>query len=226
MAGYGVSLVEITAPPGKLDELFKQFTEHPMGLAYTASQPGFLNLDVGIDREKNSVVFFEKWVKKEDWVTYAKTRGVKNDGNATWTAISTPLTAGARAAPLDCLKNYKGTATKGASWGIALVEVPAKEGKLDDLYKAFTEHPMGLEYTSKQPGFLNLDVALDKKANSIIFFETWVKKEDWVAYSASRRVDNEGNKAWGQIMGPLVAGPPRAAPMDCAKNFPGPAAKM
>lgn len=226
MAGYGVSLVEITAKEGKLDELVKAFNEHTMGLLYTSKQPGFLNLDVGIDREKNSAVFFEKWVKKEDWVTYAKTRGVDNADNKTWSALSDPLTGGARAAPLDCLKNYKGTAVQGATYGIALVEVPAQEGKLDDLYKAFTEHPMGLAYTAKQPGFINLDVALDKKKNSIIFFETWVKKEDWMAYSASRRVDNADNKAWGEVMKTVAGGAPRAAPMDCVKNFKPPAAKM
>ena len=58
MAGYGVTLVEFPAAEGKLEEMYKQFTEHPMGGGYTASQPGFLSMDVAIDTEKNSLLFY------------------------------------------------------------------------------------------------------------------------------------------------------------------------
>ena len=99
---FGSVLVEITVIPGKIEEALKLFTDHPMGLKYTAKQPGFISVDVGTHAEKNSIVLMEKWVKKEDWVLYAATRQEANEGNTSWNKTFGVLVAGARFAPMDC----------------------------------------------------------------------------------------------------------------------------
>ena len=173
MAGYCVTLIEVPAVEGKAEEMFKLFVEHPMGLAYAASQPGFVSMDVAIDTEKNSVVIFGKWSKADDWRAYAATREVENEANAGWTAAFGPLVGGApRMMPMDCRKNYAGSApaAEDGSYGIALVEVPAAEGKLEEMCKHFIEHPMGGAYTASQPGFLSMDVAIDTEKNSLLFY--------------------------------------------------------
>ena len=222
MAGYCVTLIEVPAVEGKAEEMFKLFVEHPMGLAYAASQPGFVSMDVAIDTEKNSVVIFGKWSKADDWRAYAATREVENEANAGWTTAFGPLVGGApRMMPMDCRKNYAGSApaAEDGSYGIALVEVPAAEGKLEEMYKLFIEHPMGLAYTEKQPGFVNVEVAFDTEKNSIVLLEKWSKADDWRAYAKTREFENEANAGWNAVFGPLVAGAPRMGAMDCRKSY-------
>ena len=222
MAGYGVTLIEIPAVEGKADEMYTLITEHPMGLAYTASQPGFVSMDVAVDTEKNSVVLFEKWSKADDWRAYAATREVENEANAGWNAAFGPLVGGApRMTPMDCRNNYTGSAAaaEDGSYGITLVEIPAVEGKLEEMYKLFIEHPMGLAYSEKQPGFVNLELAFDNEKNSIVLLEKWSKADDWRAYAATREVESEVNTGWNAAFGPLVGGAPRMAPMDCRKSY-------
>ena len=224
MAGYGVTLIEFPAAEGKLEEMCKHFIEHPMGGAYTASQPGFLSMDVAIDTEKNSVILFEKWSKADDWRAYVATRDVENEANAGFNAAVCPLVAWHRAprmAPMDCRKNYAGSApaAEDGSYGITLVEFPAAEGKLEEMYKQFIEHPMGLAYSQKQPGFVNAEVAFDTKKNSIVLLEKWSKADDWRAYAKTREVENEANAGWNAVFGPLVGGAPRMVPMDCRKSY-------
>lgn len=221
-AGYGVTLVEVPAVAGKVEEMYKLFTEHPMGIAYTASMPGFVNMEVAIDSEVNSVILFEKWVKADAWRAYVASRDVENDANAEWNAIFGPLVGGApRMAPFDCRKNYAGSApsAEDGSYGMSLVEVPAVAGKLEEMYKVFTEDPMGLAYTASMPGFVNMEVAIDTEKNSIVLMEKWSKADDWRAYAASREVENEANAEWNATFGPLVGGAPRMAPMDCLKIY-------
>jgi len=221
-AYYCITLVEVPIIEGKLDEAFKVFTEHAMGLAYTSSRPGFLSLDVALDAEKNSVILFERWVKKDDWTAYMATRAVDNAANTSWNETFGPLVSGApRMVAMDCLENYAGSVVlaKGAIYGVTLVEVPIIEGKLDEAFKVFTEHAMGLAYTSSRPGFLNLDIALDAEKNSVILFERWEKKADWTAYMATRAVDNAANTSWNENFGPLVSGAPRMVAMDCLKTY-------
>jgi quinol monooxygenase YgiN len=220
----GMVLVEVAIVEGKLEEAFELFTTHDMGLKYTSSQPGFLNMAVALDTEKNSVILMEKWVKKEDWIAYGATRQVENDANKAWNEAFGPLVNGApRMIPMDIAKNYTGTTelAADASYGVALVEVPIVKGKLNDAYELFTTHDMGLKYTSSQPGFLNMAVGLDADSNSVILFEKWVKKEDWIAYGATRQVENAANTAWTEAFGPLLNGPPRMGAMDCRKNYTG-----
>jgi alpha-tubulin suppressor-like RCC1 family protein len=109
---YGVALVEIPIVPGKLQDAFSLFTEHPHGLKYTATQPGFLSMTVALDATKNSVVLLEKWEKKEDWTAYEATRraeeGELGASNAAWGAEFGPLVGGApRMVSMDCEKHYE-----------------------------------------------------------------------------------------------------------------------
>ena len=109
---YGVALVEIPIVPGKLQDAFSLFTEHPHGLKYTATQPGFLSMTVALDATKNSVVLLEKWEKKEDWTAYDATRHVEEGelgaSNAAWGAEFGPLVGGApRMVSMDCEKHYE-----------------------------------------------------------------------------------------------------------------------
>ena len=87
MASHGVVLVEIPIVAGKLEEAGALLTQHKMGLAYTASQPGFVGLDIALDTEKHSVILMEKWAKKEDWHAYVAIRGVENENNAAATRL-------------------------------------------------------------------------------------------------------------------------------------------
>lgn len=106
-----------------------------------------------------------------------------------------------------------------AEYGVAMVEIPAVEGKLEDMYKLFTEHPMGLAYTASQPGFVNMHVAVDTEKNSVVLFERWSKAEDWRTYAATRDVENEANAGWTALFGPLMGGAPRMAPMAYRKSY-------
>ena len=94
----GVALLQIPILPDKLDEACKIACEHPHGLAYTASQPGFLGLVCACNYEENTLIFMEKWVKADDWKTYGATREVKEgelgEKNAAWGGAIGPLFAG------------------------------------------------------------------------------------------------------------------------------------
>jgi heme-degrading monooxygenase HmoA len=222
MAYSGVALVEVPIVAGKLQEAGALFIQHEMGLAYTASQPGFVGMDIALDAEKHSVVIMEKWAKKEDWQAYVAKRDVENEGNAAWNAAFGPLVGGApRMVSLDSLKSYAGTETlaEGASCGVALVEVPIVAGKLEEAGALFTQHEMGLAYTASQPGFIGMDIALDAEKHSVVIMEKWTKKEDWQAYVAKRDVENEGNAAWNAAFGPLVGGAPRMVSLDSLKTY-------
>ena len=106
-----------------------------------------------------------------------------------------------------------------AGYGVTLVEVPAVAGKVEEMYKVFTEDPMGLAYTASMPGFVNMEVAIDTEKNSIVLMEKWSKADDWRAYAASREVENEANAEWNATVGPLVGDAPRMSPMDCLKIY-------
>ena len=227
---YGVAFLEVPIQEGKLEEAVQLLTDHPHGLSYTSAQPGFISLSLAADTKANSVILMEKWEKADDWVTYEATRHVEEgelgESNAAWNAAIGPLVGGApRMSPMECRKHYDGSisAAAGASYGVAALEIPIQEGKLEEAVQLLTDHPHGLSYTSAQPGFISLSLAADTKANSVILMEKWEKADDWVTYEATRHVEEgelgESNAAWNAAIGPLVGGAPRMSPMKCRKHY-------
>jgi heme-degrading monooxygenase HmoA len=113
MTDFGVALVEIPIVAGKLDEAVKIFDEHPHGLKFTASQPGFISMTMSKDEEKHSIILMERWTKKEDWMAYGGRRAVKGESdlgesNKAWEAAVGPLMAGEllRMGAFDVEKSY------------------------------------------------------------------------------------------------------------------------
>ena len=111
MSDFGVALVEIPIVAGKLDEAVKIFDEHPHGLKFTASQPGFISMTMSKDTDKNSVILMERWTKKEDWIAYggrrAVTEGELGESNKAYGAAVGPLIAGEmRMGAFDVAKSY------------------------------------------------------------------------------------------------------------------------
>lgn len=109
------------------------------------------------------------------------------------------------------------------SYGVALVELPIKEGMLDEAIKVFTEHPHGLKFTEVQPGFLSMSVSKDDEKNSVIIMERWTKKEDWRAYVEKRGIKEgtlgKSNTSWEEAIGPLLGGIPRMGSFDCVAAY-------
>ena len=112
MTEFGVALVEIPIVAGKLDEAVKIFDEHPHGLKFTASQPGFISMTMSKAEDKNSIILMERWTKKEDWIAYGGRRAVKEgelgESNKAWESAVGPLMAGEllRMGAFDVEKSY------------------------------------------------------------------------------------------------------------------------
>ena len=102
MTDFGVALVEIPIVAGKLDEAVKIFDEHPHGLKFTSSQPGFISMTMSKADDKNSIILMERWTKKEDWIAYGGRRAVKEgelgESNKAWEG---GRSADGRRAPAD-----------------------------------------------------------------------------------------------------------------------------
>ena len=112
---------------------------------------------------------------------------------------------------------------KRSPFGVALVEIPIVDGKLDEAVKVFMEHPHGLKYTEIQPGFISMTLSKDVEKNSLVIMERWTKKEDWRTYERTRHAEDgelgKCNAAFNAVFGPLVGGAPRMGSFDCEASY-------
>jgi len=174
----------------KLNEAYELMTTHDMGCKYTSSQPGFLNMDVGVDTARNSVILVQKWVKKEDGVACEAKRKEEN-GYKAYNAILGPLIKGEqRFVAMDHIPGYvwEGETKLDAvdNYYFFVGEFSILPGKWNEIYDLSNTNELGNKFTAAQPGFLSMDIGVDATKTTSIFDLRFDTQENFWSYGGKR----------------------------------------